>query len=155
MRAINEVVVIGLGSPLMADEGIGVHLVRELEKRADEFPGVDFVDAGTSAMEALYFMLGRRKAILIDCAIMGEEPGTIRRFTPAEVRSRKDLPRLSLHEGDPLVIVELARKLGEAPPEIVIYGIEPARIAPGTELSTTLAARLARYQQSVSFELWS
>ena len=39
-------VVLGLGNPLMADEGIGVYLVEQLARRASLYPEVDFLDAG-------------------------------------------------------------------------------------------------------------
>ena len=148
---MNDTVVIGLGSPLMCDEGVGIHLVNELERRG--FAGVDFKDLGTSGMSVLHAIAGRRKAIVIDCALMGEAPGTIRRFGPEEVRSKKQLPRLSLHEGDLLAFLDLAARLGNAPDEIVIYGIEPSEISPSMEISEVLTARMDDYCRTISAEL--
>jgi hypothetical protein len=42
------VIVIGLGNTLMSDEGVGVRVVQRLSDFANEFPLVDFVDAGTA-----------------------------------------------------------------------------------------------------------
>jgi hydrogenase maturation protease len=147
------VVVLGLGNPLMADEGIGVFLVERLLESADKYPGVDFVDAGTGGFSILYQVEDRRKAIMIDCAFMDEPPGTIKRFTPEEVQSVKVLAHQSLHEADLMQIIALARQLGQAPDEIVIFGIQPERIEPGLGLSQTLMEKIDEYISMIRHEL--
>ncbi len=149
------VVVLGLGNPLMADEGIGVYLVERLLESADQYPTVDFIDAGTGGLSILYLIEERRKAIVIDCAFMDESPGTIRRFTPDQVQSVKVLAHQSLHEADLMQIIALARQLGQAPGEIVIFGIQPQRVEPGTGLSRTLMERIDEYISTILHELES
>ena len=149
----NPVVVLGLGNPLMADEGIGIYLIERLTAAAAQYPDVDFVDAGTGGLSVLHLIEGRRKAIFLDCAFMNEQAGVIRRFTPEDVRSTKLLAHQSLHESDLLQILALARQLDQAPGEVVIFGIQPERVAPGIGLSTTLAARLDTYIAQILGEL--
>jgi hydrogenase maturation protease len=146
-------VVLGLGNPLMADEGIGVYLVERLVESAGDYPDVDFIDAGTGGLTVLHKIEGRSKAIFIDCAYMGEEPGAIRRFTPEEVRSSKVLAHQSLHEADLLRIIDLARQLGQAPDEIVMFGIQPERIEPAPGLSPVLRGRIDEYLVAILQEL--
>ncbi len=148
-----SVVVLGLGNPLMADEGIGVHLVEQLLESATQYPGVDFVDAGTGGLSILHQIEDRRKAIVIDCAFMDELPGTIRRFTPDQVQSVKVLAHQSLHEADLMQIIALARQLGQAPGEIVIFGIQPERVEPSLGLSRTLMERIDEYISAILQEL--
>ena len=147
------VVVLGLGNPLMADEGIGVYLVERLMESAAEHPAVDLVDAGTGGLSILYQIEGRRKAVVIDCAFMDEPPGAIRRFTPEEVRSTKVLAHQSLHEADLMRIIAMARQLGPAPDEIVIFGIQPERVEFSQGLSRTLAERIDEYVSMILHEL--
>jgi hydrogenase maturation protease len=149
------VVVLGLGNPLMADEGIGVYLVERLLESAAEYPAVEFVDAGTGGLSILYQIEGHRKAVMIDCAFMDEPPGAVRRFTPEEVESRKVLAHQSLHEADLMRIIALARQLGQAPDEIVIFGIQPERVEPGLDLSPALAERIDEYISMILHELES
>jgi len=146
-------VVLGLGNPLMADEGIGVRLVERLAESAEEYPDVEFVDVGTGGLSVLYKLEGRRKAVFIDCAYMGEEPGAIKRFLPDEVRTKKVLAHESLHEADLLRIIDLASELGQAPEEVVIFGIQPQRIEPAIGLSPVLEARMDEYLGSIRREL--
>ena len=147
------VVVLGLGNPLMADEGIGVYLVERLTQKAERYPSVDFIDAGTGGMSVLHLLEGRRKAIFIDCALMGEKPGTIRRFTCDEVRSRKVLAHQSLHEADLMHVIAMAEQLGQAPDEVVIFGIEPQAVELKQGLSPALLERCDEYVSLVLREL--
>jgi len=147
------IVVVGLGNPLMADEGIGVCLVERLAQSAVDHPEVEFIDAGTGGLAVLHYIEGRRKAIFVDCACMGEEPGSIRRFLPEEVRSVKALAHRSLHEADLLRIIDMARQLRRAPDEIVMFGIQPERVGLGQGLSRTLTNGIDRYMAAVRTEL--
>jgi len=153
IRLPKPTVVLGLGNPLMGDEGIGVVLIERLAESADKYPGVDFIDAGTGGLSVLHHIEDRRKAIFIDCAFMDEEPGTIRRFTPEEVRTRKVLAHQSLHEADLLQILAMARRLDQAPEQVVLFGIQPEQVAPGQGLSQTLADRIDEYVRLVLQEL--
>ncbi len=147
------IVVLGLGNPLMADEGIGVYLVEQLMQRASSYPKVDFFDAGTGGMTVLHRIEGRDRAIFIDCAFMGQEPGVIRRFTPDEVRSTKVLAHQSLHEADLLRVLGLAEELGQCPDRVVIFGIEPEAVEPRQGISDVLIDRIEDYLAEIVCEL--
>ncbi|MDD5326938.1 MAG: hydrogenase maturation protease [Phycisphaerae bacterium] len=147
------VIVIGLGNTLMSDEGIGIWVVRQLSGFAAEFPYVNFVDAGTGGMAILHLIRDKDKAIFIDCAKMGQQPGTIRKFTPQEIKNTKVLAHQSLHEADLIKIIDIAKQLGQCPADITIFGIEPQSVKLGLELSETLAGRLNEYVTMVRKEL--
>ena len=148
-----DMVVVGLGNPLMADEGIGLYVLRGLMAGSERLSDIDYVDLGSSLMGVVHAIAGRRKAILIDCAYMGEPPATIRRFNPDEVVSVKAMTHFSLHEGDLLEALGLSQRLGEYPEEVVIYGIQPERIAPGEGLSSALQERSHDYIDVISAEV--
>lgn len=148
-----EIIVGGIGNPLMSDEGVGIHVIHQLTAETEYSNIVDFVDLGSSAMNVIHGIAGRKKAILIDCARMGEPIGTIKRFSPEEVISSKDLNHLSLHEGDLLDALALSQKLGECPEDVVIFGIQPDIITFGEELSPSLRERLPEYTRTVIQEL--
>jgi len=147
------VIVIGLGNTLMSDEGAGVRVVQRLSNFSDKFPLVDFADAGTGGMSILHLIKDKNKAIFIDCAKMGGEPGSIRKFTPEEIKSIKALAYQSLHEFDLIKIINMSDKLGQCPAEIIIFGIEPQSVKPGCELSKTLTDRLDEYVTMICKEL--
>ena len=147
------VIVIGLGNTLMSDEGVGVRVVQRLSDFAGRFPSVDFAEAGTGGLSILHLIRDKDKAIFIDCAKMWEEPGSIRKFTPQDIKGTKVLAHQSLHEADLIKIIEMAGQLGQCPDEIIIFGIEPQAVKPGCELSKILADKLDEYVNMIHEEL--
>jgi hydrogenase maturation protease len=137
------------GNPLMRDEGIGIRLASELSAHLADNPNVEVMDLGTGGLAVLHAIEGRKKIIFVDCAVMGQAPGTILRFTPEQVRSTKVRMRYSLHEGDLLNTLELSRRLGECPDNIVVFGIEPKEIADGEGLSNELQNNIQQYVQTI------
>ncbi|MCF7956986.1 MAG: HyaD/HybD family hydrogenase maturation endopeptidase [Phycisphaerae bacterium] len=148
-----DTIILGLGNPLMGDEGIGTHLIEELQKQADSYPDVNFMDGGTGGMQLLHYIANKKKAIIIDCALMSLEPGTIKRFTPDQVNTVKKLAHLSLHEVDIIKVIELSQQLGECPDEVVFFGIEPEAIIQQMHLTETLMAKIPDYINEILKEI--
>jgi hydrogenase maturation protease len=140
-----QTIVLGLGNPLMSDEGIGILLINKLSEYSGKYPSVDFIDAGTGGLNILHLLEGRNKAVFIDCANMGVQPGTISRFTPKQVKSVKQLAHQSLHEQDLIKIIEMAKQLDQCPKEIVIFGIQPKNVSLGQSLSYELEQKINDY----------
>jgi hydrogenase maturation protease len=149
----NGTVVLGLGNPLMSDEGIGGFLITKLLEKRDTHPAVDFIDAGTGGMSMLHLIADREKVIIIDCAYMGTSPGAIIKFTPQEVQTVKQLLHYSLHEIDILKVLEFARQLDQCPDNVVIFGIEPETIELGGNLTDTLQNKIEEYLTQIENEL--
>lgn len=141
--------VICLGNPLMRDEGVGIRLARELGACLADNPDVEVMDLGMGGLSVMHAMSGRERVVFVDCAVMGQSPGSIRRFTPDQVRSTKVRMRYSLHEGDLLNTIELSRRLGECPDDIVIFGIEPRDIADGEGLGPELEHNIQKYVDTI------
>ena len=137
----------------MGDEGIGNYLIDILAARAEEYADVDFIDAGTGGMALLHLIEGREQALIVDCAYMGTEAGTIRKFGLEEIKSVKNLAHYSLHEADIIKIVEMAQQLGQCPPQITIFGIEPECVKLQPQLSKTLMSQMDIYIKQIIKEL--
>ena len=87
--------VMGLGNVIMGDEGIGVYVVKEIEKHT--LPaGVECMDGGTGGFVLLGPLQNADHVILIDAADDGNEPGTVTRTTPRF--SRDYPPTLTAHD---------------------------------------------------------
>lgn len=154
MTTQKTTIVIGFGNPFMGDEGIGNALVEELSKHSSSLPHVQFLDLGTSGPSLIHHLSGFQKAIIIDCSFMNTEPGTLRYFRPDEVATKGGLlPHLSLHQGDVLGMIELARSLGECPEDIMIVGIEPKLVQPQDGISAQLQNNIDRYIKTITEQL--
>lgn len=137
----------------MTDEGVGVHVAEVLGARLGDMQDVEVNPLGTGGMRLLHLLKGHERLIVVDCAKMGTAPGTLRRFTPDEVRTLKVNLRYSLHEADVLSILELAERLGEAPRDVVLFGVEPERVEHGEALSVPLQAAFDDYVNAVAAEV--
>jgi hydrogenase maturation protease len=126
--------IIGLGNPLLGDEGIGVRVVEEL--KGLELPdGVAVVEGGTAGLGLIGLMEGYQRVIIVDAADMGYSSGHVVRFTPSEARFKTVEAPLSLHQVGLGEVLAVAEALEMAPPELIIIGIQPGRIEEGAELS--------------------
>jgi len=150
---MKPILIICLGNPLMRDEGVGIRLASELMEHLADNPDVEVMDLGTGGLSVIHAIEGREKIIFVDCAIMGQTPGLINRFTPKQVRSKKVRMRYSLHEGDLLNTLRLSRSLEQCPEDIVIFGIEPKEIAHSQGLTSDLENNIQQYVQTILKEL--
>jgi hydrogenase maturation protease len=75
-------VVLGLGNILLGDEGIGVHVVEELQ-RSGGLPGVELVDGGTAGFSLLPYFDGAGLVVIVDAADDGAPPGTVTLARPS------------------------------------------------------------------------
>ncbi len=114
-----KTLVLGLGNVIMGDEGVGVHVVRALEKRA-LFPNVDYLDGGTGGFILLEPMQGAARIIMIDAAADGNPIGTVTRTVP---RFSSDYPpTLTAHDIGIKDLLDLFYML-DGGPEVVLYAI--------------------------------
>ena len=131
---VKHVLILGLGNPLLGDEGIGMRVVEDL--KGLELPdGVTVVEGGTAGLGLIGLMEGYQRVIIVDAADMGHPPGRVVRFTPLEAQFKTAEAPLSLHQIGLGEVLALAKALEVAPAELVIIGIQPSRIEGGVGLS--------------------
>lgn len=134
-----RVAVIGIGNPLMGDDGAGVAVLDLLAKKVPK--GVELLDLGTGGMNLLHKLEGLDLAIIVDAVDFGGKPGQIKIFEPDDVDTSKELG-VSLHDADILKIIQLAKEMGKCPEKIFIAAIQPASVSPAMELSSGIKKKL-------------
>jgi hydrogenase maturation protease len=114
-----KTLVLGLGNVLMGDEGIGVYVVREVEKH--ELPaGVDCLDGGTGGFTLLEPLENADRIIIVDAASDGNPIGTVSRTTPQF--SRDYPPTLTAHDVGMKDLLDMFYIQGGTH-EIILYAI--------------------------------
>lgn len=148
-------VVIGLGNPLMGDDGLGLAALAALRERGVE-DDVALVDGGTWGLALLPEIESAARVLLLDAIDTGSAAGTL------HVLQRTDLPRylktrVSPHEVDLHDVLALAELRGTLPAETVALGLQPGRVAVGCELSEPVQQRLGDLVDAVLHQLaaWS
>lgn len=150
MSAQNKTLVLGLGNVIMGDEGVGVHVVRALEKQA--LPShVECLDGGTGGFILLEPLQAAQHIILIDATDDGNPPGTVTRTTPRF--SKEYPPTLTAHDiGVKDLLDAFYMQGGER--EVVLYAISIDPKQPITlELSPACAKARDEAVERIAAEL--
>lgn len=134
-------VVLGLGNPLLGDDGLGLTVLSRLAEEWDLPPEVELVDGGTWGMSLLLPIEDAERLILVDAIDQGRAPGE-----PITLE-RHELPlllhmKLSPHQIDLRDALAVAELRGRLPEHVVALGIQPERVGLGTELSATLEGKV-------------
>ena len=141
VKVHGKIVIMGIGNLLLKDEGIGIHALHAL-KRENELPeNVELVDAGTSTLDALQMFDDLEKLIVIDAVKGGGKPGTIYKFKPNETCSA-NRATISLHQLGFIEALIIAERLGKAPKDVILIGVEPKEVSSGLELSPEIAGKI-------------
>ncbi|WP_136798936.1 MULTISPECIES: HyaD/HybD family hydrogenase maturation endopeptidase [Desulfosediminicola] len=139
MQKRKNILVLGVGNILLHDEGIGVHVVRDLEEQYSFSKELTLLDGGTLGIRLLDAMGRADYMIVADTLCSGKAPGTITRLTGSELRGRV-AAKNSQHQVSFLETIAYADFLGMLP-ETVMIGCEPKDLSAwGTELTEEVAA---------------
>ncbi len=132
----NPTLIIGLGNPILGDDGVGWLVVQKFE---ENFKSLDVSDTcldieidylslgGLSLMER---MAGYRDVILVDSIVTGENPiGTIYSLPLNSLPNFSSGHSTSAHDTSLATALELGRKMGlDLPEEVWVVGVEAENI---------------------------
>jgi hydrogenase maturation protease len=135
------VLVLGIGNPLRGDDGIGPRLVEELV-RLGLPEEVTALDVGTGGLDLFRVLEGWERAVIVDAADVGREPGRIVRFAPDQVRLALAMDGFSLHHAGLGEVIALADALGQTLPKMTVFGVQPAEFDWREGLSPAVEAAL-------------
>jgi hydrogenase maturation protease len=134
--------VIGVGSRWRGDDAAGLEVARRLGGLEHE--------GDPSALIELWAQADH--VVVVDAALSGAPPGTVRRFDARSSPLPARTLRSSTHAFGVPDAIELARALGRLPARLEVYAIEGERFASGEGLSAAvrssveeLAATLAAH----------
>ena len=150
-----KTLLLGLGNPILTDDGIGVYVVRAVADRWSG-DGVDFQEASVGGLRLLEVIAGYDRLILVD-AIQTPDgaPGQIHRLTPDDLRT--SLHAGSTHDLSFQGALAWGRRIGMAlPPDdaITIIAVEADDVLTfGEALTPVVAAALPDAVEAVLAEL--
>jgi hydrogenase maturation protease len=151
---VTKIVIGGIGSVLLGDDGVGPHVIRLLEASCCFDDSVSVVDLGTPGLDLIAHLSGVDAVILIDSVNNGAIPGTITLYRrddilgagPAPVRMDPHSPALS----ESLLIADFT---GEGAREVLLIGITGQQYDAGTRLSASAREGAGRAVNAVLAEL--
>ena len=118
-----RVLVLGIGNPLLRDDGIGPRIVEELRGRISN-TNVALEETNLAGMSLVEILSDYSHAIIIDAIQTGEKPGTLYRLTPENFQSSSNVS-ISQHHIGILQALQLGKELAQPMPEkVVLIAVE-------------------------------
>lgn len=148
---MKRIIVVGVGNLIMQDDGVGVHVINCLSQM-DIPEEVELIDAGTNSYDLVDFYGQGDIIIVVDAMKAGGEPGTIYRAPLDQLGLQLDTSITSVHDLGFVQAAQHVNMLGHYP-EILVYGIEPAELGFGLELSPVLAKKVARVAELIKQDI--
>lgn len=159
-----KTLIIGIGNPILSDDGIGVRAARKLAEELEK-PGeregkgeIEVEEASTGGLILVEMMLGYHRVIMID-AIKTEEGsvGKIYRMVPEDLAGNKETVHASsIHDVSFSRALDLWRERASDifPSQVIIYAVEVADITTFSEqMSPEVEKALPRVVDMVLGEL--
>jgi hydrogenase maturation protease len=153
--AAQQVLVLGIGNLLWADEGFGVRAVEALHQRYVLPDSVAVVDGGTQGLYLLDHVCAADHVLVLDAIDYKLAPGTLRVFRDGQVPVWADT-MMSLHQATFQELLSLARLRDQFPEHITLIGVQPDVLDDlGGSLSPAVRARLDEAVELAVAELTS
>ena len=111
--------ILGLGNTLLQDEGFGVHFLNYLIDNYTFPESVSLVDGGTLSYGLLDIISSCERMLVIDVIKSDDQPGSIYRFTHAEMELHRTTPT-SAHEVEFFDVLNKAEMLDDLPETIFL-----------------------------------
>jgi hydrogenase maturation protease len=138
-----EVLVLGIGNLLWADEGFGVRCVEKLAAEWQVPEGVTVMDGGTQGLYLLPYVQGAKRLIVFDAIDYGLAPGTMKRIEGDEVPRFMGAKKMSLHQTGFQEVIAAADLTCQLPESLLLIGVQPEELEDyGGSLRDVVKARL-------------
>jgi hydrogenase maturation protease len=150
-----KTLVLGLGNPILTDDGVGIHVVREAAARCCQREGLAFAEASVGGLRLLDVLAGYERVIMVD-AIQTRDgtPGQVHRLHVNDLIASRHSD--STHDLSLPGALELGRSLGTKLPgddDFVILAVEAKDVLTfGEECTPAVAAAIPHVVQMVLAE---
>lgn len=156
-----KTLIIGLGNPILTDDGVGVKVAYSLQKIIDFdlHPQITVTEASAGGIRLMETMLGYQRVVIIDAFLLDEQttnPGQIHRLSLDDLREfRPTQHSTSAHDTSLVTALDTAEHLGfEIPGEVIIYAVEVENILEfGEDPTPAVAEAIPRVTDLVLQEL--
>lgn len=123
-----NVLILGIGNLLWADEGFGVRAIEALH-RDFAFPDhVRLIDGGTQGIYLVQLVREADVLIVFDAVDYGLPPGTLKRVDGDEVPRFLGVKKISLHQTGFQEVLAMAEMMGDRPDHLLLIGVQPVEL---------------------------
>ena len=123
-----NVLVLGIGNVLWADEGFGVRAVEKFYQHYEVPDNVKILDGGTQGVYLVQFVREADYLVVFDAVDYGLEPGTMKLVYDDEVPKFMGCKKVSLHQTGFQEVLAMADMLGSYPKGLLLIGVQPVEL---------------------------
>ena len=106
-----KTLVIGLGNPILTDDGVGIYAAREVARTLPPDSGIDVIEVSVGGIALMEAMIGYERVILIDAMWSPEDQtGQVVEFNAGDLPDT--LNTASSHDADLPTALKVGRTLG-------------------------------------------
>jgi hydrogenase maturation protease len=139
----SDVLVLGIGNLLWADEGFGVRCAEVLARQYELPPTVRVMDGGTQGLYLLPYVQQAKRLIVFDAVDYGLLPGTVKLVEDDEVPRFMGAKKMSLHQTGFQEVIAAAVLTDQCPGRMLLIGVQPEELEDyGGSLRDVVKARV-------------
>lgn len=153
--------VIGLGNPILTDDGVGVKVAMAVERSlpAENGSQIEVTEASAGGLRLMEMMIGCDRVILIDALLHGTagQPGAISRLTMDDLRRISPTQHSACAHDTTLVTAFAAGlRMGlHLPEELIIFAIDVENVTDFSDVPTpAVAAAIPKATAAVLEEIF-
>jgi len=135
--------ILGIGNTLLSDEGVGIHVLHQLQSDYPELQDTLCIDGGTLSFTLAAYLQDCSNVIVLDAAELKAPPGTVKTMVGVEMDEFLGAARRSPHEVGLLDLFDIARLTDSLPVNRALVGIQPQSIEWGMSPTPPVEAALA------------
>jgi hydrogenase maturation protease len=128
MSSTPQILLLGIGNLLWADEGFGVRVIEHLQKHYRFPDNVQVVDGGTQGVYLIEHVQAADVLVVFDAVDYGLPPATMKRVENDEVPNFLGAKKMSLHQTGFQEVLALAQMLGQYPQHLLLIGVQPEEL---------------------------
>jgi hydrogenase maturation protease len=150
---VKRILVAGIGSVLLGDDGIGPYVARSLQSNYMFDEGIEIEDLGTPALDLIDHIAGLDALIVVDAVNNGAAPGTITLYRKPDLTRHAPAVRLDPHSPALADALWAAEFYGSCPEEVLLVGVSGGSYDATCELSEKVRGSVERAIHEVLREL--
>ncbi len=120
-----QVLILGIGNILWADEGFGVRAVEKLNQDYQFEDNVTVMDGGTQGIYLVQFVEQADILVVFDAIDYGLEPGEMKLIEGDDVPKFMGVKKMSLHQTGFQEVLMMADMLQRYPNHLLLVGVQP------------------------------
>jgi hydrogenase maturation protease len=148
---MSSILVIGVGNRYRRDDAVGLYAIDQLAMR--DLPRVMLREESGEGASLMAAWEEHDHVIIIDAAKVDAPPGSIIRIDAHQQKLPSDFFHYSSHAFGVAEAIEMARVLGQLPPQLIVFAVVGTDFSAGEGLSAEIQTTLPNLAQQIVQEI--